>query len=119
MKDSILKYILIVSLLMNFSLLGTAAYTHYKQARYPLAPLTGHTGMGAKLGPFGHGAQGGHLFEELSLRPEQEKLFRQKAAAFHQGLGKKRQEVDTLKASLVALMRADSPDARAIDAAIV
>ena len=46
MKDSILKYILIVSLLMNFSLLGAAAYTHYRQVRYhrtaPFWDLTAH-----------------------------------------------------------------------------
>jgi|GEM_PF-426567 Spy/CpxP family protein refolding chaperone len=115
MKDSILKYVLIVSLLMNFTLLGTAAYTHYRQVRQVrtasfLAP-GGRPGPAAPFGP-------GMFFEALSLKPEQVKLFQQKAGVFHSGLMKKRQEVDSLRVSLLALMRADNPDGKAIEATI-
>ena len=59
MKNNFLKYILILSLLMNVSLLAAAGYTHYQQSRSNLAaPLScdHHTN---------------YLFQELSLKPEQ------------------------------------------------
>ncbi|MCL5423016.1 MAG: periplasmic heavy metal sensor [Nitrospirae bacterium] len=119
MRDNILKYILIVSLLMNFSLLGAAAYTHYRQTHFGPPPFAGPVGFQGKPGPFGPpGMQPGCLFQELSLKPEQVKLFQQKALIFHQDLDKKRQEVDRLRGSLIALMRADKPDNKEIDATI-
>jgi Spy/CpxP family protein refolding chaperone len=115
MKDSILKYILIISLLMNFTLLGTAGYTHYKQIRnIRTAPFLGPGGTPGPAAPFGPGM----FFEALLLKPEQVKLFQQKAGEFHSGLMKKRQEVDALRGSLIALMRADKPDGLAIEAII-
>jgi Spy/CpxP family protein refolding chaperone len=115
MKDSILKYILIISLLLNVSLLGTAAYTHFKQVRYHrTAPFLGPSVPPGPLGSFGQGM----FFEGLSLKPEQMKLFQEKALLFHGGLMKKRQEVDRLRVSLLALMRADNPDSKAIEATI-
>ena len=110
MKDNLLKYILIVSLLLNFSLLGAAAYTHYRQTRFGPPPLAGLIGGPGRSGPFGPGM----LFEKLSLRPEQIKLFQQKAVVFHNALAKKRQEVDRLRNSLIALIRAGTPDHKAI-----
>ncbi|MFH0789889.1 MAG: periplasmic heavy metal sensor [Pseudomonadota bacterium] len=106
MKNNFLKYILILSLLLNFSFLGAAGYTHYKQSRYRQPPQ------------INCGVQGGHLFEELSLKPEQIKLFQHKAPLFHSTLNKKRQEVDYLRGSLFGLMGADNPDHQAIEAAI-
>lgn len=114
MKDNLLKYILVVSLLLNFSLLGAAVYTHYKQTRFGPPPFIGLIGGPVRSGPFGPGM----LFEELSLKPEQIKLFQQKAALFHSALTKERQEVDRLRTSLIALMRADNPDHKAIEATI-
>jgi Spy/CpxP family protein refolding chaperone len=115
MKNNILKYILIVSLLMNVSLLGTAAYTHYKQVRaYHAAPFLGPSSTPGPLAPFGPGM----FFEELSLKPEQLKLFQQKAMLFHSGLMKKREDINQLRNSLVALMRANNPDNKAIEATI-
>jgi len=115
MKSNILKYIFIVSLLMNVSLLGAAAYTHYKQVRsYHTAPFLGPIGTPGPLAPFGQSM----LFEELSLKPEQVKLFQQKALLFHGGLMKKTGEVNQLRVSLVALIRADNPDNKVIEATI-
>jgi Spy/CpxP family protein refolding chaperone len=119
MKNSVIKYILIVSLLMNFSFLGAAAYTHYKQSRYyRSAPFVGPTGIPSPTGLFGPAVQPGYLFEELSLKPAQVKLFQQKAIVFHQALEGRRQEVDRLRNSLIGLMRADNPDRKAIGATI-
>ncbi len=115
MKDNLLKYILIVSLLLNASLLGTAAYTHYQQFRtFRGAPILRSSGLPGPPAPFGPGM----LFEELSLKPEQVKRFQEKAAVFHSALVKKNQEVGRLRTSLVVLMGADHPDNQAIEASI-
>jgi len=114
MKDNILKYILIVSLLLNVSLLGAAAYTHYKQTRFGPPPFAGLEGPPGQPAPFGPGM----FFEELSLKPEQVKLFQQKALLFHSSLMKKTGEVNQLRVSLVALIRADNPENKAIEATI-
>ncbi len=53
MKNNLLKYILILSLLLNFSLLGAAGYTYYHvhhQSRFPLTA------------PVNCGIQDNHLF---------------------------------------------------------
>jgi len=60
-----------------------------------------------------------HLFEALSLKPEQRKIFEQKAPLFHDAIDKKRQKVDRLRGSLFDLMGADHPDKKAIEATIV
>ncbi len=116
MKSSVFKYVLIVSLLMNCSLLGAAAYTHYAQSRYHRAnaPFLATGGMPGH--PAGPGPR--MFFEELSLKPDQVKLFQKKAEVFHSTLAEKRQEVDRSRASLLALMRANNPDKGAIEATI-
>jgi Spy/CpxP family protein refolding chaperone len=113
MRDNILKYILIISLVLNFSFLGAAGYTHYKQTRYRPTPF----GYGGPAhGPLSGGT---HLFEELALKPEQFEAFHEKALPFHAAIAKKKQEVDRLRSTLFGLMRVDKPDQKAIDATIV
>jgi Spy/CpxP family protein refolding chaperone len=116
MKVNILKYILVLSLLLNFSLLGTAGYTYYRQNRRPPAAPFGY-GVPGRV-PAGSPAIQPHLFEALSLKPEQRKLFEQKAPLFHEALDKQREKVDALRRSLFDLMRADHPDSKAIEATI-
>jgi Spy/CpxP family protein refolding chaperone len=115
MKDKLLRYILVLSLLLNFSFLGAAAYTYYHQNWHPPGPF----GYGApgrvSMGPFSMHA---HLFEALSLKPEQRRVFEQKAPLFHDALDKKREKIDQLRRSLFDLMRADHPDSKAIEATI-
>jgi Spy/CpxP family protein refolding chaperone len=115
MKDNLLKYILVLSLLLNFSLLGAAGYTYYRQNRYPPAPFS--YGIPGRV-PVGSSSIHPHLFEALSLKPEQRKLFEQKAPLFHGALDKKRGKVDRLRRSLFDLMRADYPDSKAIETTI-
>ena len=115
MKNNILRYVLILSLVLNFSLLGAAGYSYYQQNRH--RPL-----------PFGYGTPGQvpagctsiqpYLFEALALKPEQRRLFEQKAPLFHQALDKNRQEVDRLRRSLFDLMGVDYPDNKVIEATI-
>ena len=115
MKDNLLKYILILSLLLNFSLLGAAGYTYYHQNRHRTSPLSHGT---AGQVPASCSSIQSHLFEALSLRPEQRTLFEQKAPLFHKGLDKKREEIDRLRRSLFELMGVEHPDNKAIEAAI-
>lgn len=114
MKNHIFKYILLISLLLNISFLSAAGYTHYRQTR--VSPV-----------PIGHGVQGqtssvsatqAHIFEALSLNPDQLKLFQDKAALFHEALNRKQAKVAQLRTSLLGLMRLDNPDRKAIEAAI-
>lgn len=114
MKDNLLKYILVLSLLLNFSFLCAAGYTYY-QRNDPSAPF----GFGTPgRVPAGSSAIQHHLFEVLSLKPDQRKLFEQKAPLFHQALAKKRKEVDRLRKSLFHLLGKDHPDGKAISKTI-
>lgn len=112
MKDNILKFVLVLSLLLNISMLVSAGYTYYKQSRY-------------QASPFGYGLQKpgwqvpGCFFEELSLKPEQVRTMQQRAFTFHADLDRKRRDIDQKRISLVTLMRATSPDSKAIDTTIV
>ena len=115
MKDKPLKYILALSLLLNFSLLGAAGYTYYQQNWHLPAPF-GYHAPGRV--PAGSSSIHPHLFEALSLKPEQRKLFEQKASLFHETLDKKGEEVDRLRRSLFDLMGADHPDGKAIETTI-
>ena len=111
MKDNILKFVLVLSLLLNISMLASAGYTHYRQSRYQAPP----SGYGIQKPGF---QVPSCLFEELSLRPEQLTKLQQKALTFHADLDEKRREIDQKRISLVTFMRADSPDTKAIDATI-
>jgi Spy/CpxP family protein refolding chaperone len=115
MKDNLLKYVLALSLLLNFSLLGAAGYTYYQRNWHPPAPF-GYGPPGRV--PVGSSSIQPHLFEALSLKPEQRKLFEQEAPLFHGALDKEREKVDGLRNSLFDLMRTDNPDSKAIEAKI-
>jgi Spy/CpxP family protein refolding chaperone len=115
MRDKFLKYILVFSLLLNFSLLGAAGYTYYRQNRNRTAPFSYGP---PKHVPMASTAIHRHLFEALSLKPEQRKLFEQKAPLFHEALDKKREEVDRLRESLFELMSVEHPDNKTIEATI-
>jgi Spy/CpxP family protein refolding chaperone len=115
MKNNLLKYLLVLSLLLNFSFLGAAGYTYYQRNRYPSAPF-GYGPPGRV--PVGSPSIHPHLFEALSLSPEQRKVFEQKAPLFHKTLEEKREKVDQLRRSLFDLMRTEHPDSKAIEAII-
>ncbi len=103
MKNSTLKYILFASVILNISFLGTVGYQYYKQSTYWTSP-------------FGYKVQKGHfLFEELSLRPEQLKSMRENAAKFRTIIDGRREEVAAKRKELMALLREDNPDKKAIE----
>lgn len=111
MKNNILKVVLILSLLLNVSMLVSAAYIYYIQSR----DKTHSLGCGTQKS--GNQVRN-HFFEELSLRSDQLTTMQQKASTFHTDLNRKMQEIDQKRASLITLMRSSSPDAKAIDSAI-
>ena len=112
MRNNLSKYLVIISVLFNFSFLGAAGFTYFRQPRHPSPPF-GFEGPA----PCESGGQG-YPFEKLSLSPEQIKLFKQKAALFHQALDRKRTDIHRLRDSLLSLMRAETPDRKSIKAAI-
>jgi uncharacterized membrane protein len=107
MRDNILKYLLIVSVILNLSFLGGAGYTYYKRSSYPRPPTIRDLHAG-----------GAYLFESLALKPEQRKAFEEKALPFHEQMANRKAEVDGLREELFGLMRADDPDEKAIAATI-
>jgi Spy/CpxP family protein refolding chaperone len=115
MKNNLLKYLLVLSLLLNFSFLGAAGYSYYQRNRRPPVPF-GYGTPGTV--PAGCSSIQPYLFEALSLKPEQRKVFEQKAPLFHEALNRKREEVDRLRRSLFELMSVDHPDSKAIEATI-
>jgi Spy/CpxP family protein refolding chaperone len=106
MKNSTLKFILIISLILNISFLGAAGYQYFKQSVYWTSPL-------------GYKIQKGHfLFEALSLRPDQMHAMREGAKHFRTIADMKRQEIAAKRKELIEVLRQDNPDRKAI-AAIV
>ncbi len=102
MKNSTLKFLLLISLILNISFLGAAGYQYYKKSTYWTSP-------------FGYKVEKGHfLFEQLSLRPDQMKAMRETATKFRAIVDEKRQAVASKRKELITLMRQDNPDRNAI-----
>lgn len=106
MKNSTLKFLLIASLILNISFVGTAGYQYYKKSTYWTSPF----GTEIEKGRF--------LFEELSLKPEQAKAMRDKAIPFREEIDRKRHEIAGKRKELIGNMRADNPDVKAISSVI-
>ncbi len=106
MKSNVLKFVLAASLLLNLSVFTTAGYKHYIQTRIWISPF----GKVMEKDRF--------LFEELSLQPEQLAAMKGKAISFRAEIDRRRQEIDAKRKELVALMRYEKPDKKAIDTTI-
>ena len=106
MKNSTLRFLLLISLILNISFLGTAGYQYYKQSAYWTSP-------------FGYKIKNGHfLFEELSLRPDQMKTMRETVMKFRTIIDGKREEIAARRKELIGLLRQDNPDRMAITAIV-
>lgn len=102
MKSNLLKFILVVSLALNMSILGAAGYVFYKHSRYVSTP-------------FGKKINKEFLFKELSLRPEQKRMIEEKAMPFRAEIDKKSDEIAKKRKKLLDLIRQENPDREAID----
>jgi len=106
MKNSTLKFLLLISLILNISFLGAAGYQYYKKSTYWTSP-------------FGFKMQRNHfLFEELSLRPDQMKTMRETAIRFRTIVDEKRQAIASRRKELITLIRQDNPDRKAVEAVV-
>lgn len=106
MKNSLIKFALAASLILNLTAFATAGYHYYQQSRYWVSPF----GKVMEKDKF--------LFEELSLKPEQLTAMKNKAIPFRAEIDRRRLEIDTKRKELVEFMRSQNPDKKTIDATI-
>jgi len=106
MRGNTAKIVLAVSLLLNLSVFAAAGYFFFKDAGYWVSPF----GTKMKKDRF--------LFEELSLGPEQMKAMRERAIPFRAEIDNMRLEIVQKRKGLIDLMRAENPDAGALDSLI-
>jgi Spy/CpxP family protein refolding chaperone len=106
MKNSTLKFLLLISLILNISFLGAAGYQYYKKSTYWTSP-------------FGYKIKKGHfLFEDLSLRQDQLKTMRETATKFRTVIDEKRQAIASKRKELITMMRQGNPDRKALAAVV-
>lgn len=102
MKNNILRHLLLISVLLNLAILGTVGYRYYQKAAYWTSP-------------FGHTIKKDHfLFEELTLQSTQTEAMRQRAMPFRAEIDRQRADIAEQRKNLVALMRQEQPDMKAI-----
>lgn len=106
MKNNLIRFALAASLLLNLTMLATAGYRYYSHARSWVSPF----GKVMDRDKF--------LFEELSLKPEQSAILKEKAVPFRAEIDNRRKEIAAKRKELVVLLRQSKPDTRAIDAVI-
>ena len=106
MKNSLLKFALAASLILNLTVFATAGYHYYHQSHSWVSPF----GKVMEKDKF--------LFEELSLQPEQLTAMKNKAIPFRAEIDRRRMAIDARKKELVTLMRDQNPNKKAIDATI-
>jgi hypothetical protein len=106
MKNSLLKFALAASLILNVTVFATVGYHHYHLSR-------------AWVSPFGKVMEKDkYLFEDLSLMPGQLTAMKNKAISFRAEIETRRHYIDAKRKELVALMRYQNPEKKAIDRTI-
>jgi len=106
MRNSTLRYLLLVSVLLNLTIVGTAGYRYYQH----------NDGWTSPFGP--RLPRDRFLFEELALAPRQVEALKKKTVPFRAELDRQRTQITENRRELVALMRRDNPDLPAIRALI-
>src|SRR4030042_3709825 len=102
MRNSILRFALAASLILNISVIAAAGYMYYSQSDYWVSPF------GARM------KKDRFLFEEISLRPDQLKRMKERAIDFRAEIDRRRKEIIGKRMEMLNLMRADIPARRAI-----
>lgn len=106
MKGSVWKFVLLVSLALNLSVLVTVGYLYHRQT-------------GSWISPFGMKmAKNRFIFEELSLSPAQMEAMKARALLFRAEIDRSRLTVTGKRREIVTLMRVEPPDVAAINAVI-
>jgi Spy/CpxP family protein refolding chaperone len=106
MKNSLLKFALAASLVLNVTVFATVGYHRYQLSRTWVSPF----GRVMEKDKF--------LFEELSLKQEQVSSMKHKAMPFRAEIDRRRTAIDTKRKELVTLMRDQHSNKKAIDATI-
>ena len=106
MRNSTLKYLLLISVLLNLTIVGTAGYRYYQHNNNWTSPF------GTRM------TRDRFLFEELSLAPQQVETLKKKTIPFRAELDREQTEIAEKRRELVALMRRDNPDLPTIKALI-
>ena len=104
MKNSTLKFLLLLSVILNIAILGTVGYSYYRNTcNRPF--------------PFGPGRRA-FLMKELSLNPGQANLMIKNQQSFHSQIDTMRQQIFKKRLLLLNLMKSDNPDTKKIDRTI-
>src|SRR3990172_10820286 len=107
MNRKALKFILILSLALNISVLAAAGYVYYRHS------------SGYWVTPFGTVMKRNYFFfEELSLRPEQAAVMKERGTVFRAEIDGRRKEILEKRKELFALMRAEKADTADIESTI-
>jgi Spy/CpxP family protein refolding chaperone len=104
MKNSTLKFLLLISVILNIAVLGTVGYSYYQHSL-------------RKPAPFGPGRRA-FLARELSLNPDQVTVLEKNEQAFHNQIDAMRQQILLKRIALLNLMKSDKPDTKKIDQTI-
>lgn len=104
MKNSTVKFLLLISVLLNIAIFVTILYSYYNRSSYePFLPGQG---------------RGKFLIKELSLSPEQTKIFEQKEQSFFREINDKRKQIFLKRLDLLNLLKSDKPDTEKINQTI-
>ena len=106
MRNNTLRYMLLASVILNLTILGTVVYRYYQKTAYWTSPF-GHL---IKKDRF--------LFEELSLQPAQSKAMRTRAIPFRAEIDRQRAEIAKQQKGLVTLLRQEPPEMATINAQV-
>lgn len=106
MNNRLLKTILFISLLMNFTILAAAGYFYCRDA--------GCLG----IGPIKETTETAVLSKELNLTPEQRKAIEEMDAGFRKTLKENREKIIEKRKRVLELIREDRPDREAIDSVL-
>ncbi len=106
MNNRLLKTILFISLLLNFTVLAAAGYFYCRDAGcLGTAPIKETTEAAA-------------LSKELNLTPEQRKAIKEMDAGFRKILKENREKIIEKRKRVLELIREDRPDREAIDSVL-
>lgn len=106
MRRNCWRFVLAISLALNFSFLITVGYMYFKQSQYRTTPF------GGKI------EKNRFLFEELSLQPEQMEKMKARALSFRRAVDGKRKAIAEKRKKLFTLIGSNQPETPAIDAII-
>ncbi len=92
MKSNFLRFLLVISLIFNISIISAAGYVFLRHRHR--AKMFGDMPMREQV-----------IFEKLGLRPDQIKALTDKSAAFRTEVDKKREDVIRERRALLALLK--------------